>query len=163
MPDHIVLAGPMGAGKSTLGPVIAARFGLPFVDLDDAIEQEAGCSIPELFDGPGEAHFRALEQSVLRRVLAGPRSVVALGGGALLADGARAAVEAAGGKIIVFTAPWAVLAQRIERSDRPLGPEAEALFIERAAHYAALGPAVRTDRDSCEIIDHVIDLAQEDR
>jgi shikimate kinase / 3-dehydroquinate synthase len=79
----IVLVGFMGAGKSSVGPLLAKRLNLPFVDSDKVVEQKAGAAIPEIFTTGGEAAFRSLEREVVAEVLAGPDAVVALGGGAL--------------------------------------------------------------------------------
>lgn len=80
---RIVLAGFMGSGKSTVGPLVARRLGWSFVDADDAIEAEAGCPIPEIFRREGEAAFRARERGTITRLAAGEGLVLALGGGAI--------------------------------------------------------------------------------
>lgn len=86
-PERIVLVGLSGAGKSTVGPLVAAQFaaaGAPdwgFVDLDAEIEAKAGRTIPEIFARQGEAAFRKLERAVSREVAASGRIVVATGGG----------------------------------------------------------------------------------
>ena len=82
-PRRIVLTGFMGSGKSTVGPLLAARLGWRFVDADDAIEAEAGCSIAEIFQRDGEASFRDLEHATIARLAAGDGLVLALGGGAI--------------------------------------------------------------------------------
>lgn len=97
---HIVLVGPMGSGKSTLGRALAARLVLPFVDVDARIEADAGCRIAELFASEGEAGFRTRESRLLAGILAGPAAVVASGGGAVLLEANRAAMRAAG--IVVY-------------------------------------------------------------
>jgi len=79
----IVLVGFMGAGKSTVGPLVAESLGLPFVDIDRTIEAAEGASVAEIFTRAGEATFRALESAAVERALDGPRAVIALGGGAL--------------------------------------------------------------------------------
>jgi shikimate kinase len=79
----IVLVGFMGAGKTTIGRTLANRLGLPFADSDDLIRQRAGRSIPEIFDTDGEAYFREREHEVIAEAVAGPPSVLALGGGAV--------------------------------------------------------------------------------
>lgn len=79
----IVLIGFMGAGKTTVGGLIADKTGLPFVDVDSMIEARAGAGVQEIFAAHGEAHFRALERDAVDAVLEGPDAVVALGGGAL--------------------------------------------------------------------------------
>ncbi|MFN2488477.1 MAG: 3-dehydroquinate synthase [Actinomycetota bacterium] len=79
----IVLVGFMGAGKSTVGRLLAARLGMPFVDSDDEIERRAGASIADIFATEGEPGFRRLEREVATDLLGGADAVIALGGGAL--------------------------------------------------------------------------------
>ena len=86
---NLVLVGPMGAGKSSVGRRLAARLGFPFCDLDDDIEGAAGRSIAELFAEQGEPAFRALESERLRERLAGSGRVLATGGGVVLDPGNR--------------------------------------------------------------------------
>jgi shikimate kinase len=78
----IVLVGFMGAGKTTVGQLLAARLGLPFADADAVLEAHAGTSVQQIFATHGEPAFRALEQETIASLLAGPRLVLALGGGA---------------------------------------------------------------------------------
>jgi shikimate kinase len=78
----IVLVGFMGAGKTTVGHLLAARLGLPFVDSDQVIEQQAGRPVRQIFAQDGEPPFRALEHQVITGLLDGPDLVLALGGGA---------------------------------------------------------------------------------
>jgi shikimate kinase len=79
----IVLTGFMGSGKSTVGPLLAARLGWRFVDADDVIEAEAGAPIAELFARHGEAAFREREREAIARLAGGQSLVLALGGGAI--------------------------------------------------------------------------------
>jgi shikimate kinase len=90
----IVLVGLMGAGKSTVGRRLAKRIGLPFADADEEIEAAAGLTVAEIFERHGEAHFRDGERRVLARLIAGPPSVIATGGGAFMDDGTRALILA---------------------------------------------------------------------
>ncbi len=78
----IVLVGFMGAGKTTVGNLLAARLGLPFADSDDVIERRVGRPIRQIFAADGEPAFRALEHQVIAELLDGPALVLALGGGA---------------------------------------------------------------------------------
>ncbi len=85
----LVLVGPPGAGKTTIGRLVAERLGVPFRDTDTDIEQAQGKSIPEIFFDDGEAAFRALEHDAVRRALTEHHGVLALGGGAVLDDETR--------------------------------------------------------------------------
>lgn len=78
----IILVGLPGAGKTTVGRRLAERLDLPFVDADEEIEREAGLMIREIFDRFGEAGFRERERAMVARLAAGPRRVIAAGGGA---------------------------------------------------------------------------------
>ncbi len=80
---RIVLTGFMGSGKTTVGPLVARRMGWSFVDVDDAIEAEAGCTIAELFRRDGEAAFRERERAAIARLAGADGLVLALGGGAM--------------------------------------------------------------------------------
>ncbi|WP_379654930.1 shikimate kinase [Pseudoxanthomonas sp. UC19_8] len=93
---NLVMVGPMGAGKTSIGRRIAERFGLRFVDADHAVVEAAGSSIPEIFEHEGEAGFRARERAALAQLLAGEGQVVASGGGAVLDAGNRALMQARG-------------------------------------------------------------------
>ncbi|MFD8382694.1 shikimate kinase [Streptomyces sp. NPDC000941] len=86
----IVLVGPMGVGKSTVGRVLAERLGTGFRDTDTDIVESAGKPISEIFIDEGEPHFRELERQAVRAAVAEHRGVLALGGGAILDDSTRA-------------------------------------------------------------------------
>ncbi|MGH9596775.1 MAG: shikimate kinase [Edaphobacter sp.] len=84
IPPHLrrlVLTGFMGAGKSTIGRLLADRLDWQFLDLDVHLEARTGATIPQLFERHGEAHFRRLESSALASALGRDRTVLALGGG----------------------------------------------------------------------------------
>lgn len=93
---HLVLIGPMGAGKTTIGRRLAQALGLPFVDLDERIVGDCGASITLIFDLEGEAGFREREHRALAEALAGPPMVLATGGGAVLRADNRALLRAQG-------------------------------------------------------------------
>ncbi len=79
--QRLVLTGFMGAGKSTIGRLLADRLGWSFLDLDTHLEQRAGATIPEIFATQGEARFRRLESTALASALTHRATVIALGGG----------------------------------------------------------------------------------
>jgi shikimate kinase len=84
LPTHlrrVVLTGFMGAGKSTIGRLLASRLNWQFLDLDAHLEARTGATIPQLFERHGEAHFRRLESTALASALGHDHTVLALGGG----------------------------------------------------------------------------------
>ena len=80
----VYLVGMPGAGKSTVGKELAGRLGVPFVDLDQEIEREAGAAVADIFRDEGEASFRALEAAALVKASMEDPSVVSCGGGVVL-------------------------------------------------------------------------------
>lgn len=86
----VVLVGPMGVGKSTVGRLLAERLGVGYRDTDDDIVAEQGRTIAEIFVDEGEAAFRAIEKAAVQRSLAGHDGVLALGGGSILDADTRA-------------------------------------------------------------------------
>jgi shikimate kinase / 3-dehydroquinate synthase len=98
----IVLVGFMGAGKTTVGRLLADSLNDSFVDADDEIEERAGASIPDIFEAHGEHGFRALERDVVDELLAGNGGVVGLGGGALGEDGTRRSLASRDNTTVVY-------------------------------------------------------------
>ncbi|WP_432139822.1 MULTISPECIES: shikimate kinase [unclassified Streptomyces] len=86
----IVLVGPMGVGKSTVGRLLAERLGVGYRDTDDDIVVAQGRPVSDIFVEEGEPAFRALEKEAVREALAGHDGVLALGGGAVLDADTRA-------------------------------------------------------------------------
>ncbi len=85
MEGPLAIVGYMGSGKSTVGRIVAEELGWEFVDLDAAVAERAGLSIPEIFESSGEPHFRNLERVALLDALDGLRErVVACGGGVVI-------------------------------------------------------------------------------
>ncbi|MER7005042.1 shikimate kinase [Dactylosporangium sp. NPDC000555] len=89
MSPRAVLVGAPGAGKTTVGELLAQRLGVEFRDIDAGIEAAAGKPIPEIFFDEGEEHFRALERAAIADALETFDGVIALGGGAVLAEETR--------------------------------------------------------------------------
>ncbi|WFE39674.1 shikimate kinase [Micromonospora sp. WMMD998] len=88
----VVLVGAPGSGKTTVGAALAEALGVDFRDTDTDIERLAGKPIPEIFVDEGEDHFRTLERAAVAAALASHGGVLALGGGAVLAEENRAAL-----------------------------------------------------------------------
>ena len=135
-----------GAGKSSIGRRLAARFGLPFRDADAEIEQAAGISIAEIFARYGEAHFREGERRVIARLLEGSAPVVlATGGGAYVDASSRAAIRAVGATTIWLKCRLSTLMRRVAgRDHRPMFlDEDPQQVLERlmAARYPAYAEA----------------------
>lgn len=95
----VVLVGPPGAGKTSVGAALAALTGAAFRDVDADIEASAGRSIPDIFTIDGEDAFRALERVAVARALAEHTGILSLGGGAVLDAGSR---QLLGGQRVVF-------------------------------------------------------------
>ncbi|MGP4843780.1 shikimate kinase AroK [Marinobacter sp. 1Y8] len=86
LPERIVIVGPMGAGKSTIGRMLARELGYHFIDSDRLIEERCGASIPWIFDVEGEDGFRTRETSILEELSREQGVVVATGGGAVMRE-----------------------------------------------------------------------------
>lgn len=89
MSPRAVIIGPPGSGKSTVGRLLAKRLDVAFTDTDVEVERRAGMTIPDLFTSEGEQAFRALEEDTVAAALSGYDGVLALGGGAVLAEPTR--------------------------------------------------------------------------
>lgn len=118
---RIYLTGFMASGKSTVGPRLAGRLGLDFLDLDTVIEAQAGRSIPDIFEAGGEPAFRQREAEALRATAQQGGIVVALGGGALV-DADNLAFAKAHGTVVYLRVPVDELVRRLEdqATERPL-------------------------------------------
>jgi shikimate kinase len=141
--DRIVLTGFMGAGKSTVGRLLAAELGWQFVDVDAEVEERYGSSIAQIFAEAGEAEFRRRESAAIARALGRGQVVIALGGGAPEALTNRLLLEQTARTAVVFLdAPFGVLFDRCVLQEgaaiRPLLMNAEAAaerFRQRAPIY----------------------------
>jgi len=152
----LVLTGFMGSGKSSVGRVLAERLGCPFVDLDAEIVASAGRSINEIFASDGEAAFRGMESACLERVLAGGRSVIATGGGVVIADANRSRLRRQGIVVNLLVSLAQVLTRLDGASDRPLFAGSNAansvklLMDAREQFYADADIRIDTDGKSVE-------------
>ena len=145
---HLALIGFMGAGKTTLGRELARLTNRPFVDTDEEIEKRFG-PISELFER-GEPEFRRIEEQIVAEALAGPTSVIALGGGAVLSETTQKRLRRT-----AFVA-WVPVEvdeawSRVGDSGRPLAKdraEFGQLYDERAELYDLLAQGIGHDADS---------------
>lgn len=135
MAHSLVLIGPMGAGKSTIGRMLASKLGFDFVDTDQVIEQRTGANIPWIFDVEGEAGFRDREQAVLAELVLLDKTVVATGGGIVEREDNRKLLQSLN-KVIYLTASIDQLVARTSKDKkRPLlqVPDPKAKIIELLA------------------------------
>jgi shikimate kinase len=115
----LVLVGPPGAGKSTVGQLLAQRRGVAFRDTDADVEEAAGTSISDIFVDRGEAAFRELERDAVQQALEDHDGVLAVGGGAVIDDGTRARLAAQ--RVVFLDVGLADAAARVGLNrDRPL-------------------------------------------
>lgn len=124
---NVVLVGLMGAGKTTVGRVLARRLKLGFVDCDLEIERRCGVSVPHIFDVEGEGGFRARESEMLAELTALDAVVLATGGGAVLAEENRRRLAAHGSVVYLHAAPEALYERLREDRSRPLLATADPL------------------------------------
>lgn len=167
---NLILAGFMGTGKSTVGPILARIMDRTFMDTDSLIEQEAGLPVSEIFASRGEAAFRALEAAACRLVGESAGLVVAVGGGALLDARNRAALEATG-VLVLLSCQAPALVQRLresaERGERPLlagdiGETVGRLLKEREPVYSSVRLRVdTTGRTPEQVAEAVLALYRE--
>ena len=112
----VVLVGPMGVGKTTIGKKLAKKLEIPFIDTDVMITKRHG-EIPKLFEELGEPTFREFEETCVLEAIAAP-SVVATGGGAVLSQHTRAALSEA--KVVYLSTDGKHMAARLAGGNRPL-------------------------------------------
>jgi shikimate kinase len=118
--DNIVLVGMMGAGKTTVGRVLARRLKRSFYDSDEEIERRCGVRIPVIFDIEGEPGFRARETHVIAELCATPGIVLATGGGAVLAEENRRTLGACGSVVYLHARPGPLWHRVRHDRNRPL-------------------------------------------
>jgi len=120
MARNIILVGPMGAGKTTIGKQLAQQLGRDFYDSDREIEEHTGANIPLIFELEGEEGFRKREKNILIELTQKQGIVLATGGGAVLEPDNRAQL-ANNGFVIYLSAPLAQLFNRTSKDrNRPL-------------------------------------------
>ena len=157
----IVLVGFMGAGKSTVGPLLAMRLGLPFVDTDAEIERRGGGTVAQIFQEHGEPGFRALERETVAWALESDDAVISLGGGALDDPAARASLEWA--TVVHLDVAFTEALNRID--DPALRPmlaktDPKALYDDRRSVYRNIADhsVDTTGKAPAEVIDELVGL-----
>lgn len=115
--EPLVLVGPMGAGKTSIGRRVAKALGVDFIDTDAVVQRDHG-PIEQIFAAHGEAAFRAWERAAVQQALAGGEAVVSLGGGAVVDADTR--TDLAHCRVVMLTVDPRVVAGRIQGTARPL-------------------------------------------
>jgi shikimate kinase len=166
-PRRIVLTGFMGSGKSTVGPLLAARLGWQFVDVDDVIEAEAACSIAQIFTRHGEMHFRNIEHTTIARLAAGDSLVLALGGGAIEHPATREILRTTPGTLLVhLEVELSTTLARCQgtESTRPIladQPNLQARYHRRLPLYRTAHVSIHVDAlTPTQVADAVLQVAQ---
>lgn len=167
--SSIYLVGFMASGKSTVGPALAARLCMEFIDLDRIIEMKMGCTIAQLIEREGEGSFRQIETEALGEVSQGTAAVIAPGGGAITRE-ENVKLMAASGTRIWLDAPFELCWRRIEqdRNQRPLAPDeptARSRYEQRLPLYrqADIQIIIGESQSPHEIVESIIDqLSRQD-
>jgi 3-dehydroquinate synthase/shikimate kinase/3-dehydroquinate synthase len=159
----IVLVGFMGAGKTTIGRLLADKLGLPFVDSDLVIEQRTRREVREIFGTDGEVAFRALEHEVIADLLDGPDAVLALGGGAPEHPGTQVRLKQA--EVVYLQVGYQQAMQRVAGDEyRPLlhRPSLDELYHRRLDLYASVATLTiatdgrRPEAIGLDVIEHLV-------
>lgn len=169
----IYLAGFMGSGKSTIGPILANTIGWDSIDLDKVIEEKTGKKVKEIFEQNGEPYFRKIESDMLRELSAGENVVISLGGGTI-ADERNLSVMKKSGTIIYLKASTDSFYKRLKyKRDRPnLNPtnsdelnkekfvsRINDLMAQRKKYYEQANIIVDTDDASVgQTVDRIVKL-----
>jgi len=158
----VILVGFMGAGKSTVGRLLARRLGLCFVETDAMITAREGKSIPEIFAEGGEAHFRLLEAEVLDLLAEKRGHVIATGGGFPCHPGVMERLKALG-TVVWLAADFDALYERANRvGGRPMlaertREEMAALYEARQAHYHRAHLSIDSTQLSVDaVVNHIL-------
>jgi shikimate kinase len=171
MAPKVILIGPMGSGKTTIGSLLAEKLGLNFRDTDHLIEEQEEKTVSQIFLDQGEDAFRAIEKRVLREELLTDGTVLSLGGGAPISIDAQSALRAIASHIIFLDISLSTVAPRIGfNRDRPLllnNPRGQwqTLMEARRPIYEAIADATINvdDKSEEEIVTIVLSSLRESR
>jgi shikimate kinase len=156
----IFLAGFMGSGKSTIGPILANTLGFEFVDVDKSVEKKAQKRVIDIFVSSGEQTFRVIERAALEEVAQKDHCVVSLGGGTIASEENFQLIRQSGIIVYLQLPPEEILQRVHHRTDRPLltGESGEKLpkeamerriqelLARREEFYARADVVIRTDK-----------------
>lgn len=120
MPHNVILVGPMGAGKSTIGRFLAETLKWPFYDTDREVESRSGANIPWIFDVEGEEGFRRRESEVLQELCALQNCVIATGGGTVLDGENRKRLRQSGWVLFLKVTLEQQVQRTLKDKNRPL-------------------------------------------
>jgi shikimate kinase len=170
IPENIILCGFMGTGKSTVGRLIADRLGWRFVDTDQLIEARVGRTVSQIFAQNGEAFFRQWESRICQELIEARHTVIATGGGIVLAPPNREALNRAG-LVVCLDAPATEIVARLHgATDRPLlaGADPVARVTELLAARAGAYSAIRCHVDTAgktpqEVASRIVALWEAER
>lgn len=168
MTKSIILIGPPGSGKSTIGRALSRKLRISFTDTDNLIEVQSGISISQIFIDKGEPWFRELEKEVLQTELAKIDGVLSLGGGAPLSESAQEMLRKVDAAIIYLDVSLATAAPRVGfNRDRPLllsnprGAWQELMDKRRPIYESLATHVVKVDeRAPKDIVDEIVRLTQ---
>ncbi|CAN2199936.1 AroK Shikimate kinase [Candidatus Nanopelagicaceae bacterium] len=168
MAPRVILIGPMGSGKTTIGQLLASELEIPFRDTDHVIEEKSGKSVSDIFLEDGEDEFRILEKKVLRDELLSDDTVLALGGGAPISIDAQSALRAIASPVVYLDISLATVAPRIGfNRDRPLllhNPRGQwqTLMEARRPIYESIADTVIdvNDKSESEIVSLILEVVK---
>ncbi len=166
MAPRVILIGPMGSGKTTIGKLIAKRLDIAFRDTDQVVEEETGRTVSDIFLEDGEDAFRLLEKGVLRNEHLSDGTVLALGGGAPISMDAQSALRAIASPVVYLDISLATVAPRIGfNRDRPLllhNPrgQRQTLMEARRPIYESIADTVIdvNKKSETEIVDEILEV-----
>jgi shikimate kinase len=168
MAPRIIVIGPMGSGKTTIGQKLSSDFGLDFRDTDQMIVSQTGREISDIFIEDGEDEFRAIEKIILRTALLEDGTVLSLGGGACISTDAQSALRASGAFVVYLKISLSQVSSRVGfNQGRPLlmgNPRAQwqSLMNDRAPIYESIASYIcEVDNKSVEEIAAEIGIAFE--